>query len=144
MGDWADGLITAGAEAADVGQIIRAFREGGGEGKPVIFQAAVSFARDKQLALQEAHARWRIAGLEAGQLADIPTPGEFDQATSGIRPETLKERLWILASGTELIERIEKIAELGVDEIYLHQVGSDWGGFMDLCREHQVATFKPR
>ena len=44
LGGWADGLITAGKKTEDLRRVVDAFHRGGGEGKPMFLQAALSFA----------------------------------------------------------------------------------------------------
>jgi hypothetical protein len=58
MGTWNDGLITVGRNADDLRRIVAAFREGGGDGKPLYLQSAISIAATEQEAIEQAHRRW--------------------------------------------------------------------------------------
>jgi coenzyme F420-dependent glucose-6-phosphate dehydrogenase len=62
MGGWADGLITVAGKKMKT--IIDAFRRGGGEGKPVIGQAKLSWAKTDEEALQGAMEQWRDGAVE--------------------------------------------------------------------------------
>jgi probable non-F420 flavinoid oxidoreductase len=122
-GGWADGLITVGVQAEGLKKNIDAFREGGGESKPIMLQSALSFARTKEEALKAAHDQWGHAALTAPLIADLPTPQYFDAACANIPAEALLGRLRISADLEEHWRWIERDAELGVEAIYLHQVG---------------------
>jgi coenzyme F420-dependent glucose-6-phosphate dehydrogenase len=121
-GGWADGLITVGVELDGLRKNIDAFRTGGGEGKPIMLQSALSFARSKAEALRAAHDQWGHAALTAPLIADLPTPVHFDAACQHIPPEALLDRLRISADVNEHLDWIERDAELGFDAIYLHQI----------------------
>lgn len=72
LGSWADGLITTGSKHDDIRRIVEAFREGGGDGKPTLLQAAVSYAANDRDAALAAYHNWHHAALELPQLADLP------------------------------------------------------------------------
>jgi probable non-F420 flavinoid oxidoreductase len=123
MGGWVDGLITAGADHDGLKKLVNAFREGGGAGKPLWLQSAISFASTKEEALKAAHDQWRQAALSPKLLADLPTPQQFDSACQYVPPEVLLDKLRVSADLNEHWDWIEQDAELGFDRIYLHQVG---------------------
>ena len=54
LGNWADALITVHASPKRLGKVIEAFRRGGGAGKPIILQAALSWAPSEEEAESEA------------------------------------------------------------------------------------------
>ena len=135
MGGWADGLITAGASNEGLREVVESFREGGGGGKPMFLQSALSYAATKEEALRAAHRQWRHAALDAASIADLATPKEFDKACEQIPPEALEDKLRISADVNELWDSIERDAELGFDAIYLHQVGCDLPTFIDVFGE---------
>jgi coenzyme F420-dependent glucose-6-phosphate dehydrogenase len=135
MGGWADGLITAGCSADRLRRIIDAFRRGGGEGKPVLLQAALSYADSEEEAYTAAHHQWRHAVLSPQLLADLPTPQAFDDATQYVRPADLRDRLHIGADPDAHVRWLKEALTLGFDEIYLHPVGRDLRQFLDVFGE---------
>jgi probable non-F420 flavinoid oxidoreductase len=58
-GTWADGLITVRQPTHVLRRVIDAFREAGGDGKPVVIQVHLSWANDEETALEIAHDQWR-------------------------------------------------------------------------------------
>lgn len=141
LGSWADGLITAGAKADEVQGTIEAFREGGGEGKPVLLQVAISFAETYDQALHNAHTYWRNAGLEPGDLADIAMPEDFDEKTRGVSPADIADRLGVTADYRQIIDWLHEYIHLGVDAIYINHVGPNLLQFIDTCGEHVLPHF---
>ncbi len=58
IGRWADGLLTVGKPKAELQQTVSAFHRGGGRGKPMRLQAAVSFKPSQRAAEAAAFFRW--------------------------------------------------------------------------------------
>ena len=122
MGSWADGLITVVGESESMQQIIDAFRQGGGEGKPLYLQAQLSFARSKGDALRGAWEQWRSAMFPSPVLAQLPTPAHFDAAGEYVRPEDIKKKMRSSADPEQHLEWLQGDAEMGFVEINLHNV----------------------
>jgi coenzyme F420-dependent glucose-6-phosphate dehydrogenase len=131
VGGWADGLLTAGTSVDALEKNVAAFHRGGGEGKRLVLQAALSWADTEEAALERAWRRWRQAGLAPEQLSDLSTPEAFDAAAAGVRRDDLRERLQISASLDDHRARLQQIVDLGFDEIYLYQVGGDLPRFIE-------------
>jgi coenzyme F420-dependent glucose-6-phosphate dehydrogenase len=132
MGEWADGLITAGASREALRAVVEAFQRGGGRGKRLVLQAAISYAPRDDEALAAAFDQWRHAVLDPVQLADLETPEAFDAATRTADPQQLRDRLHISADVGEHISWLKDALALGFDEIYLHHVGRELARFIDV------------
>ena len=144
LGPWADGLITAGRDAHVLRKVVEAFREAGGEGKPVFLQAALSFARSEEQSLQEAHREWRHCACNSQQIEDLPTPWAFNAATSNVKPEEVRERLRVSADVRRHIDWLHKDMETGFDVVYLHQVARDMERFLDVFSSEVLPHFAER
>ena len=59
LGSWVDGLITISCPPEKLQTVVDAFRQGGGEGKPMILKVQLSYDRDEDTARQKAHQQWR-------------------------------------------------------------------------------------
>jgi probable non-F420 flavinoid oxidoreductase len=123
MGRWADGLITVGNEPAGVREILDAFRAGGGAGKPTFLQTALSYAPSNDEALDQAFDQWRHCVLGGDQFADLAMPNEFDQACSSARPDDVRRRIIVSSNCNWYIDWLSEMSSIGLDAIYLHQVG---------------------
>jgi probable non-F420 flavinoid oxidoreductase len=135
LGGWADGLITAGKETEDLNKVISTFREGGGEGKPIVLQVALSFANSDEEALAAAHDQWRVAGLTPQQLADVPTPRSFDYIADTVTKDTIAERIRVSADIQQQLAWLQRDIELGFDAIYINHVGTNLANFIDAFGE---------
>jgi probable non-F420 flavinoid oxidoreductase len=134
LGDWTDGLITAGQDIETLRRITEDYRENGGVGKPVRLQVAVAHAPTKTGALQAAHRRWRHAGLSPDQLADLPTPKEFDLATGSIQPADLEARILCIQTRSQLEDWLGLVEATGVETTYIHDVSDDPEAVLRLLR----------
>lgn len=121
-GEWADGLITIVREKESMRRIVDAFREGGGEGKPIFLQAQLSFAKKLETAAEAAWDQWKFAMFTSPVLAQLRTPAEFDAATAHMRKEDVANRIRTSADPEQHLEWLLGDAELGFEEINLHNV----------------------
>jgi coenzyme F420-dependent glucose-6-phosphate dehydrogenase len=121
-GAWADGLVTVAGEREDMRKIVHAFREGGGEGKPIFLQAQLSYSPTREKALEAAWDQWRFSIFPSPILALLHTPAEFDQATEHVRREDIARKMRISDDPEEHLEWLLQDAELGFAEINLHNV----------------------
>jgi coenzyme F420-dependent glucose-6-phosphate dehydrogenase len=136
-GAWADGLITVGSEKDALAANVTAFRRGGGCEKPVFLQSVLCYAKTDEEALAIAHDQWRQALLEPRLLAELATPGQFDEATASITREEVAKSIRASSSIEQHIAWIKQDMELGFDRIYLHQLG-DLDLFLDALTEKML------
>jgi coenzyme F420-dependent glucose-6-phosphate dehydrogenase len=138
---WADALITVAGERDVVRSVLDAFREGGGEGKPVLLQVALSYAPRQEDAERAAFEQWRQCALTSEQLADLRSPEEFDRATMHVSMHDVLTRVPASADIQRHVGMIEQYAALGVDRIYLHNVARDHQErFIEACAS-QLSAF---
>ena len=144
-GGWADALITVGAARDHMRAVIEAFRDGGGAGKPVFLQVALSYAPTDQEAAAAAHDQWRQCTLTTAQLADLATPADFDRACEGARVDEVVSKLRVSADVERHLAWLHEDAALGVDRIYLHNVArAHQEAFIDVCAERIIPSFAGR
>lgn len=127
MAEWADALITVAGPRDTMRAIVGAFREHGGERKPIFLQVALSFAPTEEEAAREAYDQWRQSVLTRDQLSDLPTPSDVDRATSRARPEDVVSRVRVSSDFARHEAWLHEDAAMGFDRIYLH----------NLARAHQ-------
>lgn len=135
VGSWADGLITVNRSIPDLRRVIDAFRESGGEGKPIYVQVHLSWAENDQAALAIAHDQWRTSALDANLLWDLELPAQFDAATRHVRPEEVCGPVLVSADLGLHTMWLDQIAQLGVDAMFLHHVGADQLPFVEAFGE---------
>jgi probable non-F420 flavinoid oxidoreductase len=136
VGEWADGLITIQQPREHLERMLSAFRESGGEGKPVAVQVHVSWAPTDEEALAIAHDQWRTNVFPPPLCWDLATVEQFDAAAAHVRPEDMHGPVLISSDLARHVGWIEELAALGFDAIYLHHVGQEQRRFIDAFGEH--------
>jgi probable non-F420 flavinoid oxidoreductase len=132
-GAWGDALITAGSDPRALAGVVRAFREGGGAGKPCWLQLPVSYAPTLAEARAAARRRWPQAVLDGRQLADLDSPEAFAAATAGAREDDVARKVPPLAERAALEELVSRCAEAGFERVYLHNVAPHPELLVDAC-----------
>ena len=139
-GSWADGLVTVNQPRETLERVINAFREGGGEGRPIHLQVHLSWAP----------ARTRRFGSPTTSGAQTCSPrrcaGTSRPSSSSTSPRstcarrTCAKRCWCppIPVGTPLGSR--ELAELGFEEIHLHHVGQDLRPFIEAFGEQVLPS----
>ena len=142
VGGWADGLLTVSARPEQARKVVDAFRRGGGEGKPMVMQVGLSWARTEERALAEAHDQWRSNALGGEFNWLLPGPAHFDLATLHIRPEDMRESVLISADTERHVDWLREYVELGFGELQLHHVGSGQEAFIDAFGERVLPALR--
>jgi probable non-F420 flavinoid oxidoreductase len=131
-GSWADGLITTGRPREEMQKMIDAFHRGGGEGKPIHAQHVLSWSPREQDAKRIAHEQWRFAALgDPDKLWDLRTPADFAAATRDLTPDDVAEKIPVSADLGEHAELLRAYAELGVEQVYVLNVGPNQREFIE-------------
>lgn len=131
-GEWADGLLTtAGSKPEDVRNVIDAFYQGGGEGKPVVLQMALCWAETKAKAEEHAQHQWSSASIGGDAMWDLRRPRDFDTVSQKVTVDEMREVIPISESVDQHVAWIGALIELGVSELHLHQVGRNQEAFID-------------
>ena len=145
VGSWADGLLTvAGADAKAVSRVVGAFREGGGAGKPVVLQAALSWAATEAEAIRDAMDQWRAPLLGGDVVWDLRRPQDFDQASRHLSEEDVRAQLPVSASLSFHKEWIGPLLELAPAELHLHHVGRNQHAFIDTFGARVLPVLQPQ
>jgi probable non-F420 flavinoid oxidoreductase len=142
MGGWADALITPGGPPEKVRGVLRAFREGGGHGKPAYLQAQHSFAATDAEARQAAYENWKVATLGSGGLAELRSPAQMDEATLWVREEDVTGLVRCSADPGQHLEWLREYHELGFDAVYVHNVARNDERFIECFGERVLPEAK--
>ena len=135
-GEWADGLITVSQPRGKLQQVIDAFREGGGAGKPVHLQVKLSWAADEADARQGAFEQWRTNIFESTVSEDLRTPEQFEAAAAFVRAEDLERSVRISADLSRHVAWLQEDLEAGIDQLLLHNVNRGQAAFIDAFGSH--------
>lgn len=131
-GEWADGLITVHMPPDKLRPIIDAFREGGGEGRPVTVQVKVAWAPTEDEALAGAYEQWRTNVFDSVLMADLETVEQFEAAAAHVRPDDVRAGVLVSSDPKQHAAWLHEVLDLGVDDLFVHQVPSDQERFIDV------------
>ena len=122
---WADGLCTIGGEEEEVRKVIDAFREHGGEGKPVYLQHVVSWAPTEEAARRQAHWQWRQSVLGGAVLPELRTPAQFAAAAERVTEADVARQVRVSSDLARHAEWLSVYPRLGVDAVYIMNAGKN-------------------
>jgi probable non-F420 flavinoid oxidoreductase len=135
MGSWADGLVTVNLAPEQLRAVIEAFRRGGGAGKPIMLQVKLCYATSEAEARRQAHEQWRTNIFSSDLLATLRTVPEFEAAARFVRPDDMDAFVKISADPARHTAWLREYLELGVDRLYLHNVGTEQRAFIETFGE---------
>lgn len=141
VGSWADGLTTIHKPLDELEQTVKAFRRGGGEGKPMIVKVQLSYARDEQTAIDGAYDQWRTNIFQGTVLGDLHKVEQFDALGEFVTIEKLKEMVNISSDPKVHTNLIRSYIDIGFDTIILHNVNRDQGTFIEDFGEKVLPHF---
>lgn len=128
---WSDGLITVYQPEGKLAKTLEAYRSGGGEGKPVVLQAQHQYGRTYEEGLAMAHEQWRQAVLPSSEMTEFATPDELDAATDDVTPAQVAQTVRVSADPAEHVAWIEEYHRLGIETVYVHNVGKNQEAFIE-------------
>jgi coenzyme F420-dependent glucose-6-phosphate dehydrogenase len=135
LATWADGLITISQPMEMLTKVVDAWKQNGGEGKPMVVKVQLSYDKDEQEAFKGAHEQWKTNIFGSDMLAELRTPTQFEQAAQHIKPEELQGHVNISNSIDQHLEWLEQYIELGFHEIVLHNVNKKQEQFLEVFGE---------
>ncbi|MGI9173787.1 MAG: TIGR03885 family FMN-dependent LLM class oxidoreductase [Rhodothermales bacterium] len=142
MAPWVDGLITVSRSNEKLKGVVKAFRENGGADKPLFLQSKHAWAPDHDEALRDAHEQWRTNLFASKVLSDFEMPEQFEKASKYVRPEDVQEKVRVSAEPGQHAEWLDEFFELGFDEVYLHNVGTNQEAFIDAFGKDVLPQFQ--
>jgi coenzyme F420-dependent glucose-6-phosphate dehydrogenase len=121
-----DALISTAPNA----EVVEAFEDAGGAGKPRYGQLTVCYSEDRDDAVRAAFEQWPNAALggELGQ--ELPLPRNYRDAAETLEPEQVAENVVCGPDPGEHHRAIDEFEQAGFDHVYVHQVGRDQESFL--------------
>lgn len=141
LGGWADALITISQPRTQLETIVTAFREGGGEGKPLFLQAKHAYGVSDQVAREDAYQQWRTNIFGSALMASLHKPAEFDQAAAFVKPEDIDAHVRIASDLARHAEWLQRDFEVGFDTVYVHNVGRNQQEFIEAFGDQVLPAF---
>jgi G6PDH family F420-dependent oxidoreductase len=132
-GERCDGLIATSPDA----RLVEAFRAGdGAPNGPRLGQVTVSWAASEAEARKTALRWWPNAAIHGAASQELARPADFEDLVKDVTEDQIADVIVCGPDPARYHEAIDAYAHAGFDHVYLHQVGTDQGGFLDFARRH--------
>jgi len=131
VGSWADGLITISQSKDAMQKMVDAFRQGGGEGKPMYLKVQLSYDRTQEAAERGAYDQWRANIFPNTMLTELRMPNQFDAAGDLVNPAELPKMIRISADPEQHLAWLQQDLDLGFGRLMLHNVNLEQERFID-------------
>jgi len=124
MASWADGLITVSQPYKELKEVVKAFRENGGEGKSMYLKIQFSYAESSDLALNGAYEQWRNNLLDPTYLSDVASVERFDLLGRNVSRSDVLDKIRVSANINDHLNWIYQDLDLGFDHLIFHNVNT--------------------
>jgi len=143
LGSWADGLLTVNAGRDYLAQVIDAFREGGGEGKPMYLQVMLGYDPNEDRAWNQALKNWPFAVLDQNTIQDLPTPEQMAAASANATVSDLKEKgLRVSSSISQHVDWLQEDIDQGFERLFLYTISGNPERFIDTFGEQVLPRLR--
>jgi coenzyme F420-dependent glucose-6-phosphate dehydrogenase len=144
VGSWADGLITVSKSPKELKKIVTAFKEGGGEGKPLYLKVQLSYAGNENQALTGAYEQWRSNIFPSAVLSDLRTAKQLEQAAMFVRKDDMIKHVRISSDINQHLEWLHQDLDLGFSQLMLHNVNLQQEPFIEAFGEKVIPELLKR
>lgn len=141
-GAWADGLLTVHKPYLELKEVVDAFQQNGGHGKPMYLKVQLSYAQSDEDALMGAYDQWATNIFQGNILGDLPSTAHFDEASKLVKPEDLHQCVRISSDVQKHIAWLREDVRLGFQKIILHNVNRDQETFIRDFGEKVLPLFQ--
>jgi hypothetical protein len=127
--------------------MIAAFRESGGEGKPVSAGYKVCWGQDDDTCIDTAHRLWANSGVP-GELSQVlPSPRHFEQVSSLVPRESTRDSIAYGSDVDRHVDAFRPYADAGVDVVHISQMGgrepgTNVDGFFEFYRDEVLPRLR--
>ncbi|MGH8916699.1 MAG: TIGR03557 family F420-dependent LLM class oxidoreductase [Acidimicrobiia bacterium] len=125
-----DGLWITGLQE----DVIDRYHREGGEG-PIWSQLSLCWDPDRETAVERAHRVWPNTALSGQLTQDLRTMLHIEQAVELVARDDIEAALPCGPDPEPILESIGRAADMGIDHIYLHQIGDPTQGFIEFWRD---------
>jgi coenzyme F420-dependent glucose-6-phosphate dehydrogenase len=122
-------------------ELLRAFREDGGDGKPAYGKVDTCVAQDDATARRIAHETWPTTALggEIGQ--QLSTPEHYEQAAA-VTEEQVAEGILCSSDPERHVAAIRRYLDAGYDHVHVQQCGQDQDRLLDLYEREVIPALR--
>jgi G6PDH family F420-dependent oxidoreductase len=138
-GEHADCMISTEPDP----ELVAAFRDAGGAGKPVYGQVPVAYHTDENAARALARKLWCWGVLGWQTMAELPEPKSFSSAAESVSEDDVAEKIPCGPDTQRHVAAVKQFADAGFTHIALVQVGAHMQqGFLDWAQRELLPELK--
>lgn len=126
-GEIGDGFVSLAPKK----ELIGAFEQAGGVGKPKYAQIHVCFDEDEDRARQTAFEYWPNGGVSGQVSSELRLPAYFEQAAKVVDAKTATKNMVIGPDVGSYVQSAQQFIDAGYTHVYFHQIGPDQDAFFD-------------
>jgi G6PDH family F420-dependent oxidoreductase len=123
-------------------ELVEAFRQAGGDGKPCYGKLNVCVAADDAQARRIALEMWPTTGLRGELNQQLATPEHYEQATATVREEDVAKSTLCSADPDRHLAALTQFSDAGFDHVFVHQFGADQERLIALYEESVLPRVK--
>jgi coenzyme F420-dependent glucose-6-phosphate dehydrogenase len=124
-----DGLISVAPDD----EIVGAFEEAGGRGKPKLGMIHVAYDEDEEAGHERAHRLWPNLGLAGAGGQELPAPRDFEESAANVTVADVAESIPAGPDPAPYLELIGRYDEAGFTHVYVHQIGDNQEEFAEFA-----------
>jgi len=136
-GRMGDGFVSTAPKS----EVVQAFEEAGGSGKPVYGQVHVCYSQNEAEARRMAYEIWPTAAVKGELGQELPTPAHFEQAAQMVTEDDVAQSVICGPDVQRYLDAIQEFVDAGFDHVYIHQIGPDQQGFIEFAKRHILPEF---
>ena len=135
-----DALITTAPEK----ELVRSFRDAGGDGKPVYGQVTICWGPDEADAKDEALEWWPNTSVPGELGVELVEPQQFEQVARLVTADQVAEKVVCGPDAGAIAEQVGAFEDAGFDHVFLHQVGPRQEAFLGFAKDELLPTLRQR
>jgi coenzyme F420-dependent glucose-6-phosphate dehydrogenase len=129
-----DGLVSTAPDA----ELVSAFEESGGSGKPTIGMIHVAYDKEEAAGHERAHRLWPNLALAGSGGQELPAPRDFEESAANVTVADVAESTPAGPEPEPYLELIGKYGEAGFTHVYVHQIGDNQQEFADFAARELI------
>ena len=133
-GQIGDGMISTSPDE----ELVKAFEEAGGNGKPKLGMIHVAYDKDAEKGLERAYELWPNTALKGPLGQELATPSDFEEAAEMVEREDLASTTPHGPDPEPYLALIRRYGEAGFTHVFVHQIGSNQDEFADFAARELI------
>jgi len=133
-----DGLVST----APNNEVVQAFEQAGGRGKPRYAEMTVCYAPTEEEGRKTAFTFWPNTAIGGELSQELPLPRHFEQAAQTVREEDVAKSVPCGPDAERHRASLKQYIDAGFDHIAVHQIGPDQEGFFRFYEKEILPSFR--